>query len=87
MSLVDKAEACSKEGVTVLMCGAISNIGNAILQDKNIKVLAWIRGSVDEVIDAYLNDVNVAERYSMPGCRGKLCGKSKQFRHHRSCCD
>lgn len=86
MSLFDKAEACLNDGVTVLICGAISNVGSAILQDKSIKVLSWIRGSVDEVIVAYQNNINVIEAFSMPGCGRMMCRKNIRNRHHGGQC-
>jgi len=81
MSLSDKADVCLKEGVTVLICGAISSIGNAILQDKHVKVISWIRGPVHDVIAAYLTNSNVSEKFSMPGCGRMLCRKNKLPRH------
>lgn len=86
MSLLDKAETCSKEGVTVLICGAISNIGDAILLNKNIKVLSWICGTIDEVIVAYQNNVNLTEAFSMPGCDRMMCSKNKRVRHRGGQC-
>jgi predicted Fe-Mo cluster-binding NifX family protein len=86
MSLFDKADLCSKEGVTVLICGAISNIGKAILQDKSITVLSWIRGTIDEVVEAYQHNINVTDAFSMPGCGGIMCRKNKRIRHHRRQC-
>jgi predicted Fe-Mo cluster-binding NifX family protein len=81
MSLFDKADLCSKEGVNIMICGAISSIGKAILQDKNIKVVSWICGAIDEVICAYMNKSNLTEMFAMPGCGRIVCNKKRQLRH------
>lgn len=86
MSLFDKADVCSKEGVNVIICGAISNISYAILQDKNIKVLSWIRGAIDELIVAYQNGINLTDNFLMPGCGRPLCRKNRQPRNHGEQC-
>ena len=41
MSLYEKADCCRNEGVAVVICGAISTIGKATLQDNTIEVLSW----------------------------------------------
>lgn len=84
MSLFDKADLCAKEGVTVLICGAISNIGNSVLLDKNIRVHSWIRGTIDEVIAAFQNNINLTGEFSMPGCGRMMCRKNRRARY-RGC--
>lgn len=86
MSLFDKAETCSKEGVAVLICGAISNVGNAILQDNGIKVLSWIRGKIEDVIVAYRSNINLTESFAMPGCGRMMCRKNRRIRHYGGQC-
>lgn len=78
-SLLDKAELCSKEGVNVLICGAISRMGHAMLCDKGIRVFAWIRGPVDKVITAYNNNLELIENFSMPGFKRRGCRRRGCF--------
>jgi len=73
MSLYDKAITCSEEGVTVLICGAISNIAMAILTNKGIRVLPWINGPVDKILCDYKNNGKITDSYLMPGCRSGIC--------------
>jgi hypothetical protein len=80
MSLPNKANFCLTQGVDVLICGAISNVGNTLLQNKKIKVLSWICGPVEEIIKAYRNNVSLTEMYAMPGCRRRMCRNRRQNR-------
>ncbi len=81
MSLFEKIECCSKQRAKVVMCGAISNVALRILGDEEIKVLSWVRGSVEEIISAYRKDLDVMNLFSMPGCNRKMCGRKRRFRH------
>jgi len=83
MSLFEKAECCCSEKVTVMICGAISNIAKAILEDKNITVYSWIRGSIDDVVAAYQRNVTISDVYAMPGCRYGTCRRKRRFRHRK----
>lgn len=81
MSLFEKIDYCSKNGVNVIICGAISNIALLTIQDNKIKVISWISGSVDEIIDAHLNHKNITDHFSMPGCNHIRCQKCRRFRN------
>jgi predicted Fe-Mo cluster-binding NifX family protein len=77
LSLPDRAQLCIKEGVQVLICGAISNEAYTILKENGVNVLSWICGSVDELIIAYQKNEDIASSYSMPGCRQIKCRNQK----------
>jgi predicted Fe-Mo cluster-binding NifX family protein len=81
MSLFDKAECCSGNGAAVVICGAISTIGYAALQDKGIRVISWIRGTVDDVIRAFQEDSTLPEKFMMPGCGYGRCRSGRRHRH------
>jgi hypothetical protein len=68
-SIAQKAETCAGQGVTVMICGAISNCARSLLEQKGIAVIPWIRGPVGEVLDAYGGRRNLSEDFAMPGCR------------------
>jgi predicted Fe-Mo cluster-binding NifX family protein len=85
-SLFEKIEFCSREGIKVVVCGAISNIALIMLRDSDIKVLSWVRGATEEIIGAYRNNRNIIDLFSMPGCNRKICGRKRQFRHHGGRC-
>lgn len=73
-----KADICSREGVTVLICGAISIAANINLEAKGIKIIPWVSGPVDTIVDAYRMEGAVSERFSMPGCRRLEVGPGKR---------
>jgi predicted Fe-Mo cluster-binding NifX family protein len=73
LSLAEKADACRREGVDVIICGAISNTAGALLRDKGITPLSWICGPIDELIDAYRKGVDLKRAYAMPGCGRADC--------------
>ena len=85
MSLYEKADCCRKEGVAVVMCGAISTIGKATLQDNSIEVLSWLRGPVKDILNVYNNNGIIPEQYAMPGYRQSSCGR-RQYRNRGGCC-
>ena len=58
-------------GVDVLICGAISNPLAGMIHDAGIKLLPWVSGEVDEVLDAFRRGELSDSRYFMPGCRGR----------------
>jgi predicted Fe-Mo cluster-binding NifX family protein len=60
--------ACIQEaGISLLICGAISREYETMLQSCNVQVMPWIRGKVDEVIEAYLRGDLNDEGYCLPG--------------------
>lgn len=56
-------------GIEWLICGAISISLEKALVSHNIKVFSYTRGSVKEVIEAFLNGKLADPMYLMPGCR------------------
>lgn len=59
---------CIREaGVTLLICGAISREYETMLQSCDIEVMPWIRGNVDEVIEAFVRNGLGDDGYCLPG--------------------
>jgi predicted Fe-Mo cluster-binding NifX family protein len=56
-------------GTNVLICGAISAPLQSRIDARGIRVIAFICGTVDEVLTAYLNGTLYEVTFSMPGCR------------------
>jgi len=56
-------------GVSVLICGGISNRTAWIVERSGIRLVPWIIGDVDEVIDAWCSGSLDSEGFMMPGCR------------------
>lgn len=86
MTLFEKVEFCSGKGIKVVVCGAISNIAVTMLQDNDIKLFSWVGGPVEDIISAYMNNLNVTDLFSLPGCNRKSCGNKRRFRRHGGSC-
>jgi len=61
-------------GVDVLICGAVGGCTRRILAQAGIEVVAWVRGDLERVLEAYGN--GTLDKLAMPGCgRGQGCGR------------
>jgi hypothetical protein len=89
MSIFEKNEALGKNNVHILICGAISNLAHADLVNKEIEVIPWIRGPVEEVLQAHCLNTLAEGPFFLPGCRSvRRCraemqkgGKKTRRRH------
>ncbi|MDH4239788.1 MAG: dinitrogenase iron-molybdenum cofactor biosynthesis protein [Phycisphaerae bacterium] len=55
-------------GIDVIICGAISRPLAETLTVSNIKVIPFVSGSVDEVLEAYLGNRLAEPQFLQPGC-------------------
>ena len=84
----DRTSAIKTCGATFLICGAICGCTVNDLEQTGVRVIPWIRGMIDEILEAYLS--NHLENYIMPGCGGRvgIPGRCRQggqgFRNKRS---
>jgi predicted Fe-Mo cluster-binding NifX family protein len=67
----DPTSALSQLGVTVLLCGAVSQELEERLLAAGVELVMEIRGEVEEVVRAYLDGSLAQPWYSMPGCRSR----------------
>jgi predicted Fe-Mo cluster-binding NifX family protein len=75
---LQKVQQLSELGADSLVCGAISRALQALLIARGIRVVAFVAGDVQDVIDAWQqNNPNIKD-FAMPGCRPN--------RHRRSNC-
>ncbi len=65
----DRTSAIVACGVTHLVCGAICQATLARLQNSGVVVEAWLRGTVELVLEALARDD--LESLVMPGCAGR----------------
>jgi predicted Fe-Mo cluster-binding NifX family protein len=73
-----KADVLQAHGVGVLICGAISAIAQSSLCERGMRVVPWIRGSIEEVLLAYQNGSLETDSFFMPGChRHGVCQRPK----------
>jgi predicted Fe-Mo cluster-binding NifX family protein len=77
-SLFQRAAQISGYGITVLICGGVSRPLANMLNASRVKVIPWIKGGHDEVLEAYITENLTSIKYTMPGCRG--CGRGRK--HH-----
>ncbi|MDZ7698558.1 MAG: NifB/NifX family molybdenum-iron cluster-binding protein [Deltaproteobacteria bacterium] len=63
-----RASKLSSLGVQVLICGAVSEQCAAIIDTRGIRIIPFMAGKVDEVLNAYLTDRLNDRKFLMPGC-------------------
>lgn len=66
-----KALQLEGKGVELLICGAISTPVKHLLESLGIRVLPFVRGRIEEVIEAYRSDLLGQVRFALPGCRNQ----------------
>ncbi len=63
-----RAERLSNLRTDVLICGAVSDHFANIIENYGIRIIPFVTGSVDEVLDAYLTGGLFDSKFRMPGC-------------------
>jgi hypothetical protein len=66
--LLAKADALTCQEVDVVLCGAISRVLLALLEVRQVRVLAWVAGDCEEVLRALCLRRDVRELAVPPGC-------------------
>ena len=67
----DLAKMLTDLQINVLICGAISRRYSDIIETSEIKLIPFITGHVDVVLESYIQNNRVATDFLMPGCRNK----------------
>lgn len=83
-SPIDVVSLLTAEGVSTVICGAISALPARLLSRNGINVIPWVRGNVEEVLDAYYRGNLDTPLFRMPGCGGAGRG-GKGGGHSRRC--
>ena len=68
-TIVGKAARLREHSVQVLLCGAISRPLENMISASGIRIVPFLRGTVDEVIEAYFSGRLQDARFVLPGCR------------------
>ena len=63
-----RATKLSDLNVKVLICGAVSDLFANMIETNGIRIIPFVAGAVDEVIDAYLTGTISSSKFQMPGC-------------------
>ncbi|MBL7226117.1 MAG: dinitrogenase iron-molybdenum cofactor biosynthesis domain-containing protein [Desulfobacteraceae bacterium] len=66
-----RAANLSDLGIKVLICGAVSNLFANTIESYGIRIIPFVAGPVDEVIDTYLTNGLSDSKFRMPGCGNK----------------
>jgi len=66
-------------GVQTLVCGAISEPLQHELSVREVKVIGFVAGEIDEVVESFLAGRLPTRALSMPGC----CGRQRRLRKGR----
>ena len=68
--LSKRARRLTEMGLDVLICGAVSRPLAEAITSKGVKIIPWMAGEEDEIINAYLTGRLEEASFRMPGCRG-----------------
>lgn len=63
---MDRTSAILACGVNILICGAMCGRTRRLLEEGGVRVIAWVRGDVERVLDAFQR--NNLDGLAMPGC-------------------
>ena len=82
--LPQRASQLKNLEVDVLVCGAISRVLANMVTSSGIQLLPYVTGSIDDVLQAYLNGQLVQSQFTMPGCwSGARKGFGRRRRGYR----
>ena len=62
------ADRLRELGVDVLICGAISQTPSTIIEANGIRLIPFIGGAIEEVLNAFARSGRIAPDFLMPGC-------------------
>lgn len=65
---LSRVSKLSKLEVRVLICGAISQFFANMIEAHGIRVIPFVTGDVDQVLDAYIKGLLLMPSFQMPGC-------------------
>lgn len=65
------------QGVSVLICGAISEFPANLIENSPIKLISFISGNIEKIIAGFSQGMPLPEKFFMPGCgcQGNRCKK------------
>jgi predicted Fe-Mo cluster-binding NifX family protein len=77
--------------IDILICGGISEISSNIIESSGIKLIPFIGGRIEEVLDVFIKGEQIRPNFLMPGCgrrhrektRGYALSRDKAFSNHR----
>jgi len=85
ISPFSRAATLEELGVRTLICGGVSDFFAKLIEARNIQIIPFVAGRVDQVIDAYLNGALCHKRFRMPGCGNKQQKLKLRRNRHENC--
>lgn len=82
-SMISRTTQLKILGVDVLICGALTRPVKHRIEATGIRVISFMRGNVDEVLDAFSKGELADRRYILPGCRPDQCFERRRCRRRR----
>jgi predicted Fe-Mo cluster-binding NifX family protein len=77
-----RAATLEELGVGTLICGGVSDFFANLIEARNIQIIPFVAGRVDDIIDAFLKDDLCHKKFRMPGCcHGQYKLKRRRNRH------
>lgn len=84
--LPERVNQLEEIGIEVLLCGAISRSLERMIRASGVKVISCLRGSIEEIIRAYLDDGLSDARFILPGFGpGASCVRGRKRRRSGVC--
>jgi predicted Fe-Mo cluster-binding NifX family protein len=71
-----KVQRLTELGIGTLVCGAVSEVLAHELSQRGVKVIGFVAGEIEEVVESYLAGKLPNRTLSMPGC----CARQRRFR-------
>lgn len=78
-----RANKLAAEGVSLLVCGAISKPQEQALLSVGVEVLSQTCGNVERVVLAFIDGCLGQQSFVMPGCSRSSCGSGSGRRRRR----
>lgn len=67
-TVAGKSARLKELDISVLLCGAISRASYRMIEASGITIIPFLRGTSDEVLEAYLSGRLLDRRFVLPGC-------------------
>jgi predicted Fe-Mo cluster-binding NifX family protein len=83
-TLIARTAQIRESGVQVLICGALSRSVSRMLNAAGIRVIPFIRGTVDEILEAFRNGTLSGRHFFLPGCM-PCGGQERRWRLRGGC--
>ncbi len=80
-----QAKVLSENGISVLICGAISRPLEMMIHSAGIEVISQTCGDVECVLSAFISGQLTGTQFLMPGCRCRGLGFQHRRRGGRCC--